>query len=127
MKDSYETVGHAPDGVRCWDGWGEWLDARPGEDHGCWWHVHPDPRTTRASGVVTATPVRLVEDPDGQHHGWIEAGKQGARGPIMVQPHPSLFRMQFPGDPQLAEAAGSGSVVRLRVERRPGPTDPASA
>lgn len=80
-----------------------------------------DRRYTRAHGVE---PVSVVvrESEDGSYWGWIDSPETQARhrhpfdGPVMIQPHLSLFQMQFPYGPQAEVEAGKGRIVRLSVE-----------
>ena len=65
-------------------------------------------------------PVLLVEDPDGPYYGWLYGSDRPGRGPVMVQPHPGLFEMQFPYGSAAEVERGAGRVVRLRLEPREG-------
>lgn len=77
-------------------------------------HVADHPRTVKAYGD-DPVPVLVTKDPDGTHYGWIDAGSP-ERGPVMIQPHLALFKMQFPYGPEAEEERGKGRVVRLRIE-----------
>jgi hypothetical protein len=57
-------------------------------------------------------PVELTEDPDGRYWGFVYADAP-ERGPVMVQPSQSLFRVQFPYGPE--QAVNKGEVVRLSI------------
>lgn len=62
-------------------------------------------------GDVQAVHVTL--DPEGMYWGWVETGGEGE--PTMIQPHPGMFRMQFPYGPAAEATAGRGEIVRLSV------------
>lgn len=69
--------------------------------------------------------VVLVEDPDGLYWGWLPTGD--GEGPTLVQPHQSMYSMQFPYGPTAEEEAGRGRTVRLTIREWACPrcgTDP---
>lgn len=55
-------------------------------------------------------PVVLTENPEGSYWGFIYTDRPD-RGPVMIQPSRSLFRVQFPYGPE--EAVKDGRTVRL--------------
>lgn len=77
-----------------------------------------DERTVRFCGV-DPVPVELVEDPEGQYYGWIQAGREGLLPrrytgiPVMIQPHEGMFRMQSPDGFASKVERGDGEVVRM--------------
>lgn len=58
-------------------------------------------------------PVRVTEDPEGSHYGWIDTD---ATKPSMIFPHLIQFRCCFPYGLEAHEKAGKGRAVRLRIE-----------
>ncbi|MBF9135250.1 hypothetical protein I0C86_41100 [Plantactinospora sp. S1510] len=70
------------------------------------------------TGRGEPTGVLLTEDPEGQYYGWIkcerEVGHEGV--PVMIQPHPAMFRMQEPGGFYGRVKQGRGEVVRMSVK-----------
>ena len=85
-------------------------------------HLAPDPRYATSHGLpYPVVQVTVTEDADGPYYGWIDtsgtprAERRDAM-PVMIQPHRTLFRMQFPYGVDAEVDAGKGRVVRLRVE-----------
>lgn len=103
------TTDRSDASVRSWP----MFAGNPARD-GVWLNVDRHERSVRAYGGEPVT-VSVIEDPDGPYYGWIEADSQD--GPVMIQPHASLFTMQFPYGPKAEVERGRGEVVRLRVER----------
>lgn len=77
-------------------------------------YVASHPRTVEAYGDEPVSIV-AIEDPEGAYWGWIDSGSP-ERGPVMIQPHEGLFRMQFPYGPKKEAERGKGEIIRLRVE-----------
>lgn len=71
---------------------------------------------SRGGGAV---PVTVIEDPEGDYLGWIDAEDRGAGidTPTMIQ-RKEIFSIQFPYPVKDEEAAGHGTVIRLRIEER---------
>ena len=74
--------------------------------------VDADRRTVREYGG-DPVPVTVIEDAEGDYYGWIATGQDA---PVMIQPSPALFSMQFPYGPKAEVEAGRGKIVRLRVD-----------
>jgi hypothetical protein len=68
-----------------------------------------DERTVRFNGRQPVE-VELTEDADGQYWVWLKAG---ADKPVMIQPHPVMFRMQSPDGFEQNVARGYGVIVRM--------------
>lgn len=115
-EDQAASAQHAPDDAsetpRSWP-----MFAGRKMEQGLLLHVESHPRTVKAYGD-DPVPVAAIEDPDGSYYGWIDASEP-ERGPQLVQPHRSLFAMQFPYGPKAEVEAGRGSVVKLRIEDAP--------
>lgn len=76
-----------------------------------------DPRTVQAYGDAPVE-VELVEDSEGTYWGWMHFAHDhypASDAPVMVQPHKSLFNMQFPHGPDAEVNRGHGEVVRCSV------------
>lgn len=70
----------------------------------------------------TPVEVELTEDPEGDYLGWIRTPdpnlpRRNEGVPTMIQPHPSLFRMQFPYGPDAEVEAGRGEIVRMTCKQ----------
>ena len=79
-------------------------------------NIGSDPRFAQMHGHPEPVEVIVTETEDGEHYGWIEA-KRPDGPPVMIQPHPGMFSMQFPYGPEAAQERGDGCVVRLSVVR----------
>lgn len=79
--------------------------------------VDVDRRFVLAHGR-SPVPVVVTECADGAHWGWL---RDGDDAPIMIQPHETLFTMQFPYGPAVEEQRGKGRILRLHVERLDDP------
>lgn len=94
--------------VREWPAFGH-------ERNGIIMSIKPTERLARMAGASPETIVslKLIEDTDGTHAGWIPASEDK---PVLVQPK-RAFSMQFTYSPAEEESRGRGKVVSLRVER----------
>lgn len=88
------------------------------------WHYFGHPRAVELYGCKPE-PVIVTEDPEGTYYGWLDDAEFIAKQyphradraiePTMVQPHMTLFRVQFPYSPEAEVKKGRGEILRLRV------------
>lgn len=71
------------------------------------------------STTEPAVPVRVVEDPDGDHFGWIATGEHE---PTMIHSHLMGLRICMPYGIDAEVQAGRGRVVTLSICALPGDT-----
>lgn len=90
---------------------------REGPDGPEFCDFHPEEWFVRAYGHRDVHEVTLVEDPDGDLRGWVDADQERDPGVVMVQHH-RVFEVQFTYGSAAEVEAGKGEVVPLRVEKR---------
>lgn len=84
------------------------------------WIMVGDPRTLRMHGCAEPVPVEVIEDPEGNYLGWLDAREGHPRNtgiPEMIM-HKKIFNIQFAYGYQPEEQAGRGRAIPLRIEVR---------
>jgi hypothetical protein len=83
------------------------------------WSALGDAFYVRLHGCKNPTPVVVIEDPEGDYFGWIDAEDEleGDDTPSMIQ-RKEIFNVQFAYGYEEEEKRGRGRSVRLRIEER---------
>lgn len=96
--------------------WAMWAGLEDGPDGAYYANPAVDRRYPAMYGHGDIRRVTVAENTGGPYWGWIDAGETV---PEMIQPHRSMFEVQFAYGPQAEEKAGKGRVVRLHIEEEP--------
>lgn len=82
------------------------------------WYALGEEWWVRAHDCKSPVPVKVIEDDEGDHLGWIDAESEraGDDTPEMIAHH-RVFPIMFPYGVAVEVRRGNGRVVSLRVER----------
>jgi hypothetical protein len=88
------------------------------QDYGndLWMHFGSKRYADIHGGDEPTVAVRLIEDPDGEYHGWLETGEDT---PSMIWPSRAQLTMCFAYGIQVEIDKGRGVPIRLRCESLP--------